>query len=189
LRELCGINVVFNYTSAIFVSVGAYLDRQLIETVSIGIVNLVFTIIAMWQVDKLGRRPLLLIGSIGLSMIYIVLATLLKIKVNPGWISLFVLMAIAIYAASLARVTWVLISEIFPNKIRGAASSMAIVSLWVAYFILVFTFPILVSKLGTYGPFYQYAGICFLGFIFILWKVKETKGKTLEELEGLMEVH
>ncbi len=98
-------------------------------------------------------------------------------------------MAIATYAVSLAPVTWVLISEIFPNKIRGTASSVAVVSLWVAYFILVFTFPILASKLGTYGPFYLYAGICFIGFVFIFTKVKETKGKTLEELEGVMAGH
>jgi sugar porter (SP) family MFS transporter len=188
-QQLCGINVVFNYTSTIFESVGANLDRQLMETVLIGVVNLVFTVFAMWQVDKLGRRPLILAGSIGLSLIYIVLATLLKIKVGPGLISIFVLLAIATYAASMAPVTWVLISEIFPNKIRGTASSMAVVSLWIAYFILVFTFPILASKLGTYGPFYLYAGICFLGFVFILWKVKETKGKTLEELEGVMSGH
>jgi len=188
-QQLCGINVVFNYTSTIFESVGANLDRQLMETVLIGIVNLVFTIIAMWQVDKLGRRPLMLIGSFSLAIVYLVLSTLLKIKVGPGWVSLFVLMAIATYAVSLAPVTWVLISEIFPNKIRGTASSVAVVSLWIAYFILVFTFPILASKLGTYGPFYLYAGICFVGFIFILTKVKETKGKTLEELEGVMAGH
>jgi MFS family permease len=90
---------------------------------------------------------------------------------------------------SLAPVTWVLISEIFPNGIRGVASSVAIVSLWIAYFILVFTFPILAEKLGTYGPFYLYAVICFLGFFFVKAKVKETKGKTLEELENVMVAH
>jgi sugar porter (SP) family MFS transporter len=185
-QQLCGINVVFNYTSTIFESVGANLDRQLLETVSIGIVNLVFTIVAMWQVDKLGRRPLMLIGSLSLSVLYIVLATFLKIKVSPGMISIVVLIAIATYAATLAPVTWVLISEIFPNKIRATASSLAIVSLWLAYFILVFTFPVLASKIGAYGPFYLYAGICLIGFLFILYKVKETKGKTLEEIEGVM---
>jgi SP family xylose:H+ symportor-like MFS transporter len=188
-QQLCGINVVFNYTSTIFESVGANLNRQLMETVSIGIVNLVFTIIAMWQVDKLGRRPLMLIGSLTLSVLYIVLSVFLNIKVSPGMISIVVLFAIATYAATLAPVTWVLISEIFPNKIRAIASSLAIVSLWLAYFILVFTFPILASKLGTYGPFYLYAGICLIGFFFILKKVKETKGRTLEELEEVMAGH
>ena len=182
-QQLCGINVVFNYTSTIFKSVGANLDRQLFETVSIGFVNLLFTIVAMWQIDKLGRRPLMLIGSLGLSILYIILALLLQRQAAAGLVSVFVLLAIAIYATSLAPVTWVLISEIFPNKIRGVASSVAIVSLWGAYFILVFTFPILAKQLGTYGPFYLYAGICLLGFFFIKSKVYETKGKTLEQLE------
>lgn len=183
-QQLCGINVVFNYTSTIFESVGADLDRQLFETVAIGAVNLLFTLFAMWQVDKLGRRPLMLIGSLGLSIVYIALAFLLQNQASPGLISTFVLIAIAMYASSLAPVTWVLISEIFPNKIRGLASSIAIVSLWGAYFILVFTFPVLAKYLGTFGPFYLYAVICFIGFLFIKLKVKETKGQTLEELEN-----
>lgn len=182
-QQLCGINVVFNYTSTIFESVGANLNRQLIETVAIGIVNLIFTLLAMWQVDKLGRRPLMLAGSLGLSILYIILAFLLQNHFSAGWVSVFVLLAISTYAISLAPVTWVLISEIFPNKIRSTASSVAIVSLWGAYFILVFTFPILAKKLGAFGPFYLYAGICFLGFLFIKSRVKETKGQTLEELE------
>jgi SP family xylose:H+ symportor-like MFS transporter len=182
-QQFCGINVVFNYTSTIFKSVGANLDKQLLETVAIGVVNTLFTLLAMWQVDKLGRRPLMLIGSLGLSIIYLVLAFLLRGQAGAGWVSVFVLLAIGMYATSLAPVTWVIISEIFPNDIRGVASSVAIVSLWIAYFILVFTFPVLAEHLGTYGPFYLYAVICFLGFLFIRAKVKETKGQTLEQLE------
>jgi SP family xylose:H+ symportor-like MFS transporter len=182
-QQFCGINVVFNYTSTIFESVGADLNRQLFETIAIGAVNLLFTLLAMWQVDKLGRRPLMLFGSLGLSLVYIILAFLLQNHYPAGMVSVFVLLAISMYAISLAPVTWVLISEIFPNKIRGVASSVAIVSLWGAYFILVFTFPILAEKLGAYGPFYLYAVICFLGFLFIKKRVKETKGQTLEELE------
>jgi SP family xylose:H+ symportor-like MFS transporter len=182
-QQFCGINVVFNYTSTIFESVGANLNRQLFETVAIGVVNLVFTLLAMWQVDKLGRRPLMLWGSLGLAILYIVLAVLLQNQFPAGLVSMVVLLAISTYAISLAPVTWVLISEIFPNKIRGVASSVAIVSLWGAYFILVFTFPILAKVLGTYGPFYLYAGICLAGFLFVKAKVKETKGQTLEELE------
>ena len=182
-QQFCGINVVFNYTSTIFESVGANLNRQLFETVAIGVVNLVFTLLAMWQVDKLGRRPLMLGGALGLSVLYIILALLLQNKAPAGLLSVFVLLAISTYAMSLAPVTWVLISEIFPNKIRGLASSVAVISLWASYFILVFTFPILAKKLGAFGPFYMYAGICFLGFLFVKRRVKETKGQTLEELE------
>nr|WP_317170661.1 sugar porter family MFS transporter [Sphingobacterium litopenaei] len=183
-QQFCGINVVFNYTSTIFESIGASLDQQLFETVSIGIVNLLFTLVAMWQVDKLGRRPLMLIGALGLAITYVVLAFLLQNQISSVLVSIFVLLSISVYATSLAPVTWVLISEIFPNRVRGMATSLAMVALWSAYFILVFTFPILAEKLGTYGPFYLYAGICVLGFVFVLRKVKETKGQTLEELEG-----
>jgi SP family xylose:H+ symportor-like MFS transporter len=188
-QQFCGINVVFNYTSTIFASVGSSLNQQLFETVSIGIVNLLFTLLAMWQVDKLGRRPLMLIGSLGLSVLYIALAFSLQSHVAAGIISILVLLAISVYATSIAPITWVLISEIFPNKIRSEASTVAVVSLWGAYFILVFTFPILAKILGTYGPFYLYAVICFCGFLFIKTKVKETKGQTLEELEDNLIKH
>jgi SP family xylose:H+ symportor-like MFS transporter len=188
-QQLCGINIVFNYTSTIFASVGASLNKQLFETVAIGVVNLLFTLVAMWQVDKWGRRPLMLLGSLGLSVLYVLLAVSLQRQLPTAFISLFVLVSIAIYAMSLAPVTWVLISEIFPNRIRGVASSIAIVSLWGAYFVLVFTFPILAERLGTYGPFYFYAAICFLGFLFVKAKVKETKGQTLEQLEHTITAH
>ena len=112
------------------------------------------------------------------------LAFLLGHQASAGLVSIFVLIAIGLYATSLAPVTWVIIAEIFPNQIRGVASSVAVVSLWIAYFILVFTFPILAEHLGAYGPFYLYAGICLCGFFFVRLKVKETKGQTLEELEN-----
>nr|WP_255552945.1 sugar porter family MFS transporter [Longitalea arenae] len=181
-QQFCGINVVFNYTSTIFESVGASLDQQLFETVSIGAVNLVFTIIAMWQVDKLGRKPLMLAGAAGLSAIYIILALLLQAQAAASLVSVFVLIAIALYASSLAPVTWVLIAEIFPNHIRAKATTVAVVALWAAYFVLVFTFPVLAQKLGAFGPFYMYAGICVLGFLFVRNRISETKGKTLEEI-------
>jgi SP family xylose:H+ symportor-like MFS transporter len=183
-QQFCGINVVFNYTSTIFESVGASLNQQLFETVSIGAVNLVFTIIAMWQVDKLGRKPLMLAGAAGLSVIYVVLALLLKNQAAASLVSVFVLIAIALYATSLAPVTWVLIAEIFPNHIRARATTVAVIALWAAYFVLVFTFPVLAQKLGAYGPFYMYAGICVLGFFFVRARVTETKGRTLEEISG-----
>lgn len=188
-QQFCGINVVFNYTSTIFASAGASLDRQLFETIGIGIVNLLFTLLAMWQVDKLGRKPLMLIGSLGLSVLYILLAFVLQKNFPPAWVSVFVLLAIAVYACSLAPVTWVLIAEIFPNAIRGKATSVAIVALWAAYFILVFTFPALSASLGAFGPFYLYAGICLLAFFLIRSGLQETKGRTLEELEQSIIAH
>jgi SP family xylose:H+ symportor-like MFS transporter len=188
-QQLCGINIVFNYTSTIFASIGADVKGQLFETVAIGVVNLLFTLVAMWQVDRLGRRPLMLFGSLGLSILYIGLALALQDHWSTGFVSLFVFLAIGCYATSLAPVTWVLISEIFPNNVRGVASSFAIVCLWGAYFILVFTFPILAQRLGAYGPFYFYSAICLAGFLFVKARVRETKGQTLEELEHTMVAH
>ncbi len=182
-QQFCGINVVFNYTSTIFASVGANLNRQLLETVLISLVNFIFTLIAIWQVDRLGRKGLLLIGALGLAIDYVVLALLLQYHAHPNWISLFVIIAIGLYASSLAPVTWILISEIFPNHIRGRASALAVVTLWMAYFVLVFTFPLLSQLFGVFGPFYVYAGICLIGSVYILIAVKETKGKTLEAIE------
>lgn len=185
-QQLCGINVVFNYTPRIFESIGVSQDGQLLQTVFIGGVNLVFTVLAMLLVDKLGRKPLMLIGAGGLAVLYLVVVQLLGAGSQD--VSWFLLSAIGVYAMSLAPVTWVLISEIFPNKIRSAASSIAILCLWAAYFVLVFTFPILFEKLKD-STFYIYSGVCLAGLVFIIFCVKETKGKTLEELEGVIAPH
>jgi sugar porter (SP) family MFS transporter len=179
-QQLCGINTVFNYAPKIFESIGASQDDQLLQTVFIGGVNLVFTVLAMLLVDKLGRKPLMLIGAGGLTIAYVLTEMLLG-KHSPH-VSWFLLASIGIYAMTLAPVTWVLISEIFPNKVRSEATTVAVISLWAAYFILVFTFPVLFEKLAE-KSFYIYSAICVLGFFFIRWKVKETRGKTLEELE------
>ena len=185
-QQLCGINVVFNYTAVLFESIGFSKDDQLLETVFIGAINLIFTILAMLLVDKLGRKPLMLIGAGGLAILYVIIANLLGVK-SPN-VSWFLLAAIGLYATSLAPVTWVLISEIFPNKVRAAAISVAVLCLWAAYFILTFTFPILYSKLQD-KTFYIYAVVCVVGFLFVWLKVKETKGKTLEEMEGIFTGH
>lgn len=182
-QQLCGINTVFNYAPKIFQSIGASQDNQLLQTVFIGGVNLVFTILAMLLVDKLGRKPLMLMGAGGLAILYIVVANMLGTRSsNVSW---FLLASIGVYAMSLAPVTWVLISEIFPNKVRSEATTIAVISLWASYFILVFTFPILFKILQD-KSFYIYSAICVVGFTFVWWKVKETKGKTLEELEGII---
>jgi sugar porter (SP) family MFS transporter len=182
-QQFCGINVVFNYTAKIFASIGASLDDQLLQTVFIGSVNLVFTLAAMMLVDKLGRKPLMLFGAGGLAILYILISIMLGTKASI--VSWLLLAAIGTYAVSLAPVTWVLISEIFPNQIRGRATTIAVLSLWAAYFILTFTFPILFKQLQE-KTFYVYAFICIGGFLFVWKNIKETKGKTLEELEIIL---
>ena len=182
-QQFCGINVVFNYTPRIFSSIGVPQDGQLLQTVFIGGVNLVFTLLAMLLVDKLGRKPLMLFGAGALAVLYIIVARLLA--AGSAGVSWYLLAAIGTYALSLAPVTWVLISEIFPNAVRAVATSIAVLSLWAAYFILVFSFPILFDWLKD-STFYIYSGICLLGFAFVLLFVKETRGRTLEELEDVM---
>ena len=186
-QQLCGINVVFNYTSNIFQSVGASKDDQILQTVFIGGVNLICTLLAMGLVDKLGRKPLMLIGAGGLAVLYIIIAQLLASQSSS--VGNYLLAAIGIYALSLAPVTWVLISEIFPNKVRGAAISIAVLCLWAAYFILTFSFPVLAKWIGMHNTFYIYSVVCVIGFAFVWLKVKETKGKTLEELETVFSPH
>lgn len=185
-QQLCGINVVFNYTPKIFASIGASQDDQLLQTVFIGAINLVFTLLAMLLVDRLGRKPLMLIGAAGLAVLYVIVARMLA--TGSEQVSWFLLTAIGTYAMSLAPVTWVLISEIFPNRVRGAATAIAVLCLWAAYFILVFTFPILFDRLQD-DTFYIYSGICLIGLVFVWRAVKETKGRTLEELEQVMVGH
>ncbi|MDP4206582.1 MAG: sugar porter family MFS transporter [Bacteroidota bacterium] len=184
-QQFCGINVVFNYTTNIFESIGASKSEQLLQAVWISLANLIFTLVAMSLVDRLGRKPLMLIGAGGLSVLYVIIGYMLNVHAN-GTLSIFILMAIGVYAMSLAPVTWVLISEIFPNQVRGIASSVAIMCLWGAYFILVLTFPIIEKNFGDATAFWGYAVVCILGFIFVKLKVKETKGKSLEQIEQEM---
>jgi sugar porter (SP) family MFS transporter len=180
-QQFCGINVVFNYTTNIFKSIGATASEQLIQAVFISLANLVFTLLAMALVDKWGRRPLMLLGAGGLAIVYVIIGYLLMNR-NAGGLSLFIMMAIALYAVSLAPLTWVLISEIFPNRIRGMAMSVAVICLWLAYFILVFTFPVIERKFGDAAAFWGYAVICVSGFIFIYFRLPETRGKSLESI-------
>ena len=182
-QQWCGINIIFNYAEEIFSAAGYSVGDMLFNIVITGSVNLLFTLIAMRTVDSLGRRKLMLFGSIGLGIIYAFLGTAYYMQLTGLPVLVLVILAIAIYAMSLAPITWVVLSEIFPNKIRGIAMSIATLSLWIASFVLTFTFPILNDFLGSYGTFWSYSVICILGFIFIRARLPETKGKSLEEIE------
>ena len=143
-QQWCGINVIFNYAEEIFRAAGYDISDVLKNIAWTGSVNLVFTFVALGVVDRGGRRPLMLFGAAGLAVIYIADGPVLCTAASRGCpMLLLVLAAIGCYAMSLAPVTWVVISEIFPNRIRGAAMSVAVSALWIACFILTYTFPIL----------------------------------------------
>jgi len=183
-QQWCGINVIFNYAEEIFRAAGYDISTVLKNIAWTGSVNLVFTFVALGAVDRRGRRPLMLAGAGGLALIYAALGACYAKGVQGLPMLLLVLAAIGCYAMSLAPVTWVIVSEIFPNRIRGAAMSTAVAALWVACFILTYTFPLLNARLGPAGTFWLYSSVCLAGFIFILLKLPETKGRTLEQLEG-----
>jgi sugar porter (SP) family MFS transporter len=182
-QQWCGINVIFNYATKIFADAGYNISDTLKNIAWTGSVNLAFTFVALGLVDRRGRRPLMLFGSIGLAVIYMIMGFCYYNQVRGGAMLLLVLAAIATYSMSLAPVVWVVISEIFPNRIRGAAMSVCVSSLWIACFVLTFTFPILNKELGAAKTFWIYAGICVAGFVFIKTFLPETKGKTLEQIE------
>jgi SP family sugar porter-like MFS transporter len=182
-QQWCGINIIFNYAEEIFSAAGYTVGDMLFNIVITGSVNLIFTFLAMKTVDSWGRRKLMLFGASGLAIVYALLGAAYFFGFS-GWpVLVLVIGAIAIYAMSLAPITWVVLSEIFPNRLRGMAMSIATFSLWIASFILVFTFPIMNSELGSYGTFWVYSLICVGGFIFVNKKLPETKGKSLEEIE------
>jgi sugar porter (SP) family MFS transporter len=182
-QQWCGINSIFNYAEEIFRAAGYDISTVLKNIAWTGSVNMLFTFVALGTVDRAGRRPLMLFGAAGLAIIYTAMGFCYANHVQGLPVLLLVLAAIGCYAMSLAPVTWVIISEIFPNRIRGAAMSVAVTALWIACFILTYTFPILNAKLGPAGTFWLYAAICLAGFIYILVKLPETKNKSLEQLE------
>lgn len=182
-QQWCGINVIFNYAEEIFTTAGYSVSDMLFNIVITGVVNLVFTVVAMQTVDRWGRRNLMLLGSVGLAIIYLLLGGCYFFQFKGIIVLVIVILAIATYAMSLAPVTWVVLSEIFPNSVRGAAMSVATSALWIGCFVLTYTFPILNKLLNASGTFWIYAFICLSGFLFILKKLPETKGKSLEEIE------
>ena len=182
-QQWCGINVIFNYAQEIFSNAGYSVSDILFNIVITGCVNLIFTFVGMFTVDKLGRKSLMLIGAGGLAGIYAVLGTMYFFHAHGLPLLIMVVTAIACYSMSLAPVTWVVLSEIFPNRLRGTAMSIATFSLWSACFILTYTFPLLNQILKASGTFWLYGCICVLGFLFIFRRLPETKGKSLEEIE------
>ncbi|MGS2738208.1 sugar porter family MFS transporter [Sinomicrobium sp. M5D2P17] len=185
-QQWCGINIIFNYAQEIFIAAGYTMNDLFMNIVITGSINLIFTIIAMATIDKIGRKKLMLFGAGSLALIYLVLGIFYYIGLS-GWpMLILVLLAIAAYAVSIAPVTWVVISEIFPNRFRGIAMAISTFALWVASALLVQTFPYLNKNLGASGTFWIYGLICAAGFVFVFFKLPETKNKSLEEIEEFL---
>ena len=183
LQQWCGINVIFYYAKDVFKDSGFKVADILISIVFIGSVNLLATLVALRTVDRWGRRPLMLFGYAALTVLFVVMGACFALHSRGIHMLVIVLTAIACYAMSLAPITWVLIAEIFPNRIRGAAMSVAVMSLWIACFLLTETFPLLREHLGPAVTFWIYAAICLLGFLLFRSRLPETKGQTLEQIE------
>jgi sugar porter (SP) family MFS transporter len=182
-QQVTGINVVMYYAPAIFKSAGFGTNSALLQTALMGMVNLTFAVVSMFFVDKMGRKPLMVIGSIGMSIAMTLLALTFITGHAKGYFVLICIMGyLAAFGFSLGPVVWVLIAEIFPNRLRSYAVATATFMLWGANFIVSLTFPYLLNNLKGYS-FVIYGSMCVLCLLFVLRYLEETKGKTLEEIE------
>jgi len=189
-QQISGANAVFFYAPIIFEKAGMNVKDQLFQQIMIGAINLIFTVVAMMLVDKLGRKKLMLAGSFLMALWLFLVGICFYYSLFDGYLlSFFVLAFIATYAATLAPVTWVLISEIFPTKVRTRAVSIATGMLWVACFSLAYGFPVLIELLDAPQTFFLFSFVCLTYFFILLKFVPETKGKTLEQFEMEMVRH
>ena len=182
-QQWCGTNVIFNYAQEIFVGAGFDVDGMFINIVITGIANVIFTIVALYTIERWGRRTLILIGAGGLGLIYLILGTCYFFEVKGVMMVVLVVTAISVYAMTLGPVTWTLLAEIFPHRIRGVAMATCTFALWVGCCTLTFSFPSMNAALGSSGTFWIYSAICVCAFLFLFRHCPETKGKSLEQLE------
>ncbi len=189
LQQVTGINVFLYFGSEIFKKLGSQTDVALLKNVVVGSVNMAFTIVAIWTVDKLGRKPLMILGASGMGICLFIMGLAAYYQHTAVWMLALILGYIACFALSVGPVTWVILSEIFPTRIRGRAMAVAVFCLWSANTLVSQTFPMmnenkwLVEKFHHGFPFWLYGAMCVVLVIFVLIFVPETKGKTLEEIE------
>lgn len=185
-QQWSGTNVIFNYAQEIFVSAGFDVDGMFINIVITGIANVFFTIVALYTIEKWGRRTLMLLGASGLGIIYLLLGACYAMNVTGVMMVALVVTAISVYAMTLGPVTWTLLAEIFPNRIRGIGMATCTFALWTGCCTLTFSFPSMNAYLGSSGTFWTYSIICLCSFYFLYRTCPETKGKSLEELENYL---
>ncbi|HOS84184.1 MAG TPA: D-xylose transporter XylE [Bacteroidales bacterium] len=185
-QQFVGINVALYYAPRIFESMGAAKDASMLQTVVMGLINVIFTVVAILTVDRWGRKPLLMVGSIGMAVGMFAIAALSYLQIIGISTLVFIMIYTASFMMSWGPICWVLISEIFPNKIRGSAVAVAVAAQWAANYFISSTYPFMMEYSGavTYG-FYGIMSI--LSFVFVWKMVPETKGKTLEEMEKIWE--
>jgi SP family xylose:H+ symportor-like MFS transporter len=181
-QQFVGINVALYYAPRIFESMGAAKDASLLQTVVMGIINVIFTVVAILTVDKWGRKPLLMIGSIGMAVGMFAIGALSYLEIIGISTLVFIIIYTASFMMSWGPICWVLISEIFPNKIRGKAVAVAVAAQWAANYFISSTYPAMMEFSGAFT--YSFYGLMSILSFFFVWKwVPETKGRTLEELE------
>ena len=181
--QFTGVNIIVYYGPTILEDAGFQLDSALQFQVAIGIINLIFTIIALWKIDSWGRRPLLIWGMVAVFISLVIIATLFSLGQSGIWIVIMLCVYMAALAFSINAVIWVLIGEIFPTRIRGRAMSIATFANWSINFLTAFLFPWYVDKIGVGAGFFTFAFMCLIATIFFYKYVPETKGKSLEEIE------
>ncbi len=186
LQQVTGINAVMYYAPEIFKETGAGTNASLIQTILVGLINFLFTILALWLIDKVGRKALLLVGSSLMTLCLVVIGFAFQTGHTSGpLVLIFILLYVASFAISLGPVVWVVLSEIFPNRIRGKATAIAAMALWAADYVVSQSFPPMLNSAGPAITFWIFGFMSLFTFLFTWRVVPETKGKSLEEIEAL----
>jgi SP family arabinose:H+ symporter-like MFS transporter len=184
LQQITGINAILYYAPRIFERAGFERISAIGQSTIVGLVNMLFTIVAILLVDRVGRKPLLLIAAAGMGVSQLLLGAAFRVESFSGTgILLLILLYIAFFAMAMGPIVWVVMSEIFPTRMRGSAMAFATVALWVADFAVTLSFPVIADRLDQTTAFWFYALMCAVDLVFMVFFLPETKGKTLEEIE------
>jgi MFS family permease len=185
LVQVSGINTVVDYAPKILMTAGLEIKNALLQTSLIGLVNFAFTFIAVWLIDKLGRKTFYTIGSSGMALTLLMIAAAFHFEMNPIFTTLCIMLFIAFFASCIGPAFWTMVSEMFPNRIRGQAVAMASFTQWVFNFLVVLFFPYVLDALGGSMTFLFLAVMAAIQLLVARVYMKETKGKSLEEIESL----